>query len=833
MARKGLAAAQAAHSPRLQWKFRLLEADILIASGRPGEALDLTGAVPPREGPDLSAAWNFERGYASLQRSNYRDAERFLAAARSLAGPPGASALADRAAFQQAILYAATGRTSLAESGLRSVVEHTRDSRLAARAIGNLGYFATIAFRYEDAVYWLERAKVAYSHLGDERNIAKTIGNLGWAYKGLGDYDVALESFGQAVEQSRALRDTDDELMALTGECEIYLALLNPSQAHSRCGETLKIALAAGDLAAQSDALADLALASTIDANWDAAQAFNDRSRTLRRKLRQTRSLVYNVQIEARIAAGRRQFALAEKLYRAVIASGDNDNPALILDGRDGLAGLYAAEGKVAQAEREFHATLAFAEAERLRLRSDLGRLAYHSSLITVYQDYVAMLVSCGRTERALELADSSRARLLSEKWIADPEPGNANRFMGLARESGSVLLSYWLGPDRSLLWVATPRQIVTLPLPPEAEIRKLVLGYRTFLENQGDPLATDYPAGPKLWDALVAPALAYLPAGSHVTIVPDGILHSLNFETLPVRGGPPRYWIEDVTVTVAPSLGLLLANVAPRPTSVPSLLLIGAPQSPAEEFPALTHAAEEIAKVRSHFPPANRTVYQGRAALTSAYRAASPERFSIIHFATHASANQASPLDSALILSPGPDGFELHARDIAAVPIHARLVTISACRGAGAKTFSGEGLVGLAWAFLQAGARNVIAGLWDVDDASTPALMDHLYEGLGQGIPPAEALRHAKLAMIHSDGVRHKPYYWGPFQLYRGVGVASDGIVRPSNLAPVRPLRPKAPAPNARSECAACSGSGNESPAPKYPPVPPAFPPPPPSPAG
>ncbi len=816
----------------MEWKFRLLEADILIVSGQPRGALDLIGAVPPREGPDLAAVWNFERGYAALQLSNYGEAERLLAAARSLAGPPGLSTVADRTAIQQAILYAATGRTTLAESALRTVVEHTRDPHLAARAIGNLGYFATIAFRYEDAVYWLERAKVAYAHLGDDRNIAKTIGNLGWAYKGLGDYDVALASFGEAVEQSRELRDTDDELMALTGECEIYLALLNPSQANSHCGETLKIALASGDLAAQADALADLALASTIDANWDSAQSFNDHSRNLRRRLNQTRSLVYNIQIDARIAAGRRQFAQAENLYRAVIASGDNDNPALILDGRDGLAGLYAAQGKVAQAEREFRATLAFSETERLRLHSDLGRLAYHSSLITVYQDYVSMLVASGHTERALELADSSRARLLSEKWIPDPEPGNANRFMDLARQSGSVLLSYWLGPDRSLLWVVMPRQIITLPLPPEAEIRKLVLGYRTFLENQGDPLATDYPGGPKLWDALVAPALPYLPPGSHVTIVPDGILHSLNFETLPVRGGPPRYWIEDVTVSVAPSLGLLLANVAPRPNSVPSLLLIGAPQNAAQEFPVLVHASEEIAKVSGHFPPGNRSVYQGRAALPSAYRAASPERFSIIHFATHASANQASPLDSALILSPGPGGFELHARDIAAVPIHARLVTISACRGAGAKTFSGEGLVGLAWAFLQAGARNVIAGLWDVDDASTPALMDHLYQGLGQGIPPPAALRQAKLAMIHSPGVRHKPYYWGPFQLYRGVGLSSDGIVRPATLAPLRRPPLRARAPNARSECAACSGSGNESPAPKYPPVPPAFPPPHPSPA-
>ncbi len=617
----------------------------------------MAGPTPPPGDRDLAAGWNLQRGYAALELSQYADAERFLAAARALSGPPGASGIADHTAFHQAILFAATGRASQADSALRAVVEHSRDPWLAARALGNLGYFATRAFRHEDAVYWLERTKVAYAHLGDDRNVARTIGNLGWAYKGLGDYDVALASFAQAIEESRELHDADDELMALTGECEIYLALLDPGQAMAHCGDTLKIALASGDLAAQSDALADLALAATIDANWDAAQNYNGRSRALRRQLRQTGSLVYNLQIDARIAAGRRQFAQAEALYRAVIASAGNGNPALILDGRDGLAGLYASEGKNAQAEREFRATLAFAETERLRLRNDLSRLAYHSSLIAVYQDYVSMLVACGRPDRALAVADSSRARLLSDKRIAEADPPNPARFMSLARDSGSVLLSYWLGPDRSLLWVVTPGRIVTLHLPAEGEIRKLVLGYRTFIENQGDPLATDYPGGPKLWDTLVAPARAYLPPGARVTIVPDGVLHSLNFETLPVPGSTPHYWIEDATVSIAPSLGLLLANVDPLPASLPSLLLIGAPQSAGEEFPALIHATEEIVKVRGHFPPANRTVFQGAAAQPSAYRAAAPERFSIIHFATHASANQSSPLDSALILSPSSGG--------------------------------------------------------------------------------------------------------------------------------------------------------------------------------
>jgi CHAT domain-containing protein len=96
-------------------------------------------------------------------------------------------------------------------------------------------------------------------------------------------------------------------------------------------------------------------------------------------------------------------------------------------------------------------------------------------------------------------------------------------------------------------------------------------------------------------------------------------------------------------------------------------------------------------------------------------------------------------------------------------------LVTLSACRSAGAKTYSGEGQVGLSWAFLRAGARSVVAGLWDVTDRSTAALMADFYRQLSQNVAPVEALRHAKLALLRGGKVYQKPFYWGPFQLYAG----------------------------------------------------------------
>jgi CHAT domain-containing protein len=161
--------------------------------------------------------------------------------------------------------------------------------------------------------------------------------------------------------------------------------------------------------------------------------------------------------------------------------------------------------------------------------------------------------------------------------------------------------------------------------------------------------------------------------------------------------------------------------------------------------------------------------------ATPGAYLASKPERYAYLHFVTHGTASRAQPLESAVILrkEPASDTYKLYARDIVTRHLNAELVTISACNGSGTRAYSGEGLVGLSWAFVRAGAHNVIAALWEVSNApSTTRLMDSFYRGLSRGEDPATALRDAKLSFLHSSDpnwVFKKPYYWAPFQLYIG----------------------------------------------------------------
>jgi CHAT domain-containing protein len=234
------------------------------------------------------------------------------------------------------------------------------------------------------------------------------------------------------------------------------------------------------------------------------------------------------------------------------------------------------------------------------------------------------------------------------------------------------------------------------------------------------------------------------------------------------------HYLLDDATLLSAPSLAMLAA-AKPRRNADRNLLLLGDPVSPNQDYPSLPLFGSEMTRIERHFAPRHLAVFAGGQATPAAYLTGNPAQYSYIHFVSHAVASRTDPLDSAIILSGSPlsggkvaeDSFKLYARDIMQHPIDARLVTISACYGSGTRSYAGEGLVGLSWAFLRAGAHSVIGALWEVSDDSTPRLMDTLYQGLENGQAPAVALRNAKLTLLHSQSRFRMPFYWAPFQIY------------------------------------------------------------------
>ncbi len=199
--------------------------------------------------------------------------------------------------------------------------------------------------------------------------------------------------------------------------------------------------------------------------------------------------------------------------------------------------------------------------------------------------------------------------------------------------------------------------------------------------------------------------------------------------------------------------------------------------EQPGNAYPELPNAPAQMQNIQKYFSPSQQQIFACDRASPAAYLSNHPEQFSYIHFVAHGTASRASPLDSAIILSTNPaatsaaqdDSFKLYARDIIGTPhLHAELGYDLRLLQHGQAHIFGRRTCRPVLGFPAGGAHNVIAALWEVSDASSPELVDKFYGELKRGKSPNQALRTAKLLLLHSNQF-HSPFYWAPFQLYRG----------------------------------------------------------------
>ncbi|HET9516082.1 MAG TPA: CHAT domain-containing protein, partial [Gemmatimonadales bacterium] len=176
---------------------------------------------------------------------------------------------------------------------------------------------------------------------------------------------------------------------------------------------------------------------------------------------------------------------------------------------------------------------------------------------------------------------------------------------------------------------------------------------------------------------------------------------------------------------------------------------------------------AAEVAAIRAAWPAGLVTVLEGVDASETAVRKATG-KYTILHFATHAEADDREPLASHLRLGADSlaDGF-FHLEEIAQDRRPTRLAVLSACETLSGRLYQGEGLMGLARAFLAGGAQAVVATQWPIGPASAD-LMGEFHRALAGGNQPGAALRSAKLALRRQPATAH-PFYWAGVILIRG----------------------------------------------------------------
>jgi CHAT domain-containing protein len=769
------------------WKFLILRARVLHWFGMDQEMLNLFSSEPSTvpfgeltvQKKRLEAA-----AYGSLHSP--AEAERKLREAETLCTNRRYRACAD-VLSARGVLAVNNGHYNEGELFFRQTLAAARtneDRFLIAYTLLNLSWCELKRAHFDQAIDWAEAARQSANQQGFVYVAQAAVGNLAWAYYKLGEVDKAQGMFLEAERRAETIGDLFDQLMWIQASSYIYLDKDNIPHAEEGLQRSLVLATKSNYKEHIVNSLIALAFVSEQTGKLDDAKRYADQALTMARADGNGRDIVYPLLVEGRVAAHEHDPTTAEANFREVAKS--PDTPVFLKwEAERSLARLYEDENQFPAADTGYRTALTTFENARCGMHERVdSRLPFLTNAARIYEDYIHFLVTRGRANEALRVADYARARTLAEglgracKPAFAPDPLNPTE---IARRAGGTVLFYALGQNNSYLWIVTQNGVRLFPLPAnQAEVDAAVQRYRKKLEGPPDILAASNDAG-VLYQTLIAPAESFLKntlaRNQTIFIIPDAGLNSLNFETLMPK--PGHYWIEDVTIANAPSLRFLPQSRSTHDLAG-KLLLIGNPAMQTEQsgnaYPELPNAAAQMQNIQKYFSPGQQQIFARDQASPAAYLSNHPEQFSYIHFVAHGTASRTSPLDSAIILSANPastssqdNSFKLYARDIIGTPhLHAELVTISACYSTGNRTYSGEGLVGLSWAFLRAGAHNVIAALWDVSDASSPELVDKFYGELKRGKSPSEALRTAKLSLLHSNQF-HSPFYWAPFQLYTG----------------------------------------------------------------
>lgn len=739
------------------WSLRVLRGELLNSTATCKAAGDYLRAIAlparlarSRAASDRLLALGLAQshcGDVAAARESFAGAMRI---AHAVAPDAEAAALVRKADFEIAT-RAWTGAARDIRA-LLALAARTRQTRYESRGWAALGKLRGQQERFDEAIDANEKALAIAQSDSDTPLALVTRMNLGWLFVASGDYPRAIEMLGAADAEASRLGRKNDRVVALMQLGNAYLNQDRYSEARDYYSRALAIAdqLNSPDRATLLDNLARVAFASN---DYKAAETLNARAVALYGdRPDAARSAVTAARIAEKLGRG----AEAEAKYRSVI---DTAKSRLArFEAMYFLAMHDAARGDKAAAERGLQRTLALAEQVRAELKSDELKLSFTTTLGTVVNNFIMFLVDEHRAADALRIAELTRARALRTKAAGTD-------YTRIARQRGTIL-SYWLTPNVSFLWTITPSHIVVFRLPPQGEIAAAVDAYQRELAGPRGSLEMSAARGEQLWSMLIAPAASQIGRAKQFVVIADKRLNALNFETLIVPSPRPHYWIEDATITTALSIDLL-ARRRPAEAVPETLLLVGDPPRSDPALPPLAWARNEMQRVRTHFPDA--TVISGTRATPSAYESAATPRYAFVHFVAHGIGNATRPLDSAVVLGRDASGYKLYARDILQHPLNAQLVTISSCYGAGQRAYAGEGLVGLAWAFLRAGAHEVIAALWEVSDSATPQLMDAMYARIQRGDGPADALRAAKLTLLRSNSVYRRPLYWAPFVLYSG----------------------------------------------------------------
>jgi tetratricopeptide (TPR) repeat protein len=339
--------------------------------------------------------------------------------------------------------------------------------------------------------------------------------------------------------------------------------------------------------------------------------------------------------------------------------------------------------------------------------------------------------------------------------------------------DSNSVLLSFHVTTSSGWLWAVDRQGVDVYSIPAFDTLRNAVAEFARATQS-GDPQAALL--GHALYRMLFGKASARYLAHGRWLLELDGPLFDLPFGALVIDppGSPGQknetvYLFERTVLQVIP--GALMLE--PRtPFGNGPFLGVGDPiynladsryQGERKKhevvLPRLPATAAELGACSRAWGPVKAQLLTGADASLESVRAALRSNPSVIHFATHVVTGPDYYSSGLIALSldrSGAMGF-MGPAEIVAHPVAPSLVVLNGCHSGQGEALPGTGLMGLTRAWIGAGARSVLATLWDIPDEAGSEMMVEFYRALRASPErgPAFALQQAqsRFLIIHASG--------------------------------------------------------------------------------
>ena len=673
------------------------------------------------------------------------------------------------------------------------------------RAHGNLGNAYHVLGDFRKAIEYHERSLKIAKEIGDRAGKGKVYGNLGNAYYSLGDFRKAVECHEKHFKIAKEIGDRAEEGGAYGHLGNAYYSLGEFRKAIEYHENGFKIAIEIVDRAGQARAYGNLGNVYYSLGDFRKAIEYHEKG------------LKIAVEIGDQAGEGRTYGNLGNGYYslgdfRKAIEYREKDlkiakkvgDQAGEVRAYHNIGNGYFKLGQFDIAVVNFVSAVDACNTLRSLMKSeDNWKIEFRELYETTYTSLWRSLLRTGKIDDSLFAADQGRAQTLNDNLLIQyglASPLSCAKFDSketkthLFTELSSQIIFLRLEGLRINIWFLSRGQKVAFrqgmleaditdkdPILALLEAALIKIGAevkvrcedRTSVELDNECpsrkevckelekscQSSDNPFRP-FYDAVIGPIVDLLESQyEELVIVSDGTLCFTPWAAI----------VESIRIRTVPSLTSyqLISSVPAGHHKKTGALLVGNPclkelKEPPPDLPCAQEEVEMIASILNTRP------LTGREA-TKAEVIKRMSSVGLIHIATHGNKRTGeialSPNLGWTSKFPQKKDFILKMSDVLAANLRARLVVLSCCHSGRGRILKGEGVVGIARAFLAAGARSVLISLWAIDDEATMVFMKSFYQHLKEG-KTASAAVHQTMKSLRESETFSEIKHWAPFQL-------------------------------------------------------------------